>query len=362
MKDPAEVINNFVFPDAIQVRDGASLQPQRGLYPPIEPYQTGFIEVGDGQSIYVEQCGNPEGKPAVFIHGGPGGGGGTDRRRFFDPDRYRIICFDQRGCGSSVPSVAVPEPDMSVNTTWHLVEDLHTIGQELGIESWLVFGGSWGSTLALAYATRYPDEVSELVLRGIFTLRRTELDWYYNDGASHVYPEWWEVFCAPLKAVGHDFSKDNITAYNTLLFDPDPKVHVPAAQAWSMWEAATSYLFYNPSAVEEYLNNPQAAVKFARIENHYFCNGGWMEDGQLLNQVEAIRHIPTVIVQGRYDMCCPADTAYQLHKAMPEAEFHLVLGGHSAFEPMITDKLVEATDRFASGHGVGDKAGGRLHV
>ncbi|MEL4358048.1 MULTISPECIES: alpha/beta fold hydrolase [unclassified Luteococcus] len=265
-----------------------------------------MLDVGDGNRIYYEQSGKPDGKPAVFLHGGPGGGGGTNRRRFFNPERYRIICLDQRNCGQSEPNAA-DGADLTCNTTWHLVADLERLREHLGIERWLVFGGSWGSTLALAYAETHPGRVTELVLRGIFTLRRSELDWYYNDGASHVFPHHWEGFCAPLAEAGHDFSQDNMAAYH------------------------------------------REQLTFARIENHYFVNGGFMRDGQLIEEVDRIRHIPCVIVQGRYDMCCPARTAHDLATAWPEADLHMVLAGHSAFEPNITSELVKATDRFAAG-------------
>lgn len=325
-----------------------SITPERTLYPPIEPYDTRMIDVGEGQQIYVEQCGNPDGKPAVFLHGGPGGGGGADRRRFFDPQAYRIVVLDQRGCGASTPHVATartPE-EMDTNTTWHLVADLERVREELGIESWLVFGGSWGSCLALAYAQTHPRRVSELVLRGIFTLRRTELDWYYNDGASSVFPELWQKFCEPLRRAGHDFSRDNIAAYRDLLWDPDPDVHGPAAVAWTTWEAATTSLVTDHSHVEEF-SDPQFSLAFARIENHYFVHHGFMAEGQLIRDAGRLADIPTVIVQGRYDMCCPATTAHDLATALPSADLRIVLAGHSAFEPLIASELVKACDEFA---------------
>lgn len=324
------------------------INPQRGPYPPIEPYDTRMVDVGDGQQLYVEQCGNPQGKPVVFLHGGPGGGGGTDRRRFFDPDAYRIVVLDQRGCGASTPHVAAAKSpaEMASNTTWTLVDDLEKVREELGIDTWQVFGGSWGSCLALAYAETHPERVTELVLRGIFTLRHQELDWYYNFGASEVYPELWEKFCEPLRRAGHDFSRDNIAAYYDLLWDPDPQVHGPAAVAWTTWEGATTSLAFDPSHVEEF-SDPEFALAFARIENHYFVNHGFMVEGQLLRDAPRLADIPTVIVQGRYDMCCPDVTAVALSKALPSADLHIVLAGHSAFEPLITSELVKATDRFA---------------
>lgn len=331
------------FRKSTDVVDGADLNPERELYPPIEPYETGMLDVGDGQQIYWEQCGNPEGKPAVFLHGGPGGGGGTDRRRFFDPERYRIVVLDQRNCGASTPNAA-DGADLATNTTWHLVADLETLREHLGIERWLVFGGSWGSTLAMAYAQTHPDRVTELVLRGIFTLRRSELDWYYNEGASNIAPQWWQSFIAPLKEAGHDLSQCNMAGYHRLLFGDDPDVALRAAQAWTRWEAATSYLLWKEEALHE---TPEHELTFARIENHYFTHGGFLREGQLIDEVDRIRHIPAVIVQGRYDLPCPARTAYDLAEAWPEAELHVVLAGHSAFEPNIASELVKATDRFA---------------
>lgn len=317
---------------------------ERILYPPVEPYATGRLNVGDGQELYWEECGNPDGKPAVFVHGGPGGGVVPTHRRFFDPARYRIVLFDQRGCGRSTPHASEPGADLTTNTTWHLVDDLEKLRIDRGIDTWQVFGGSWGSTLSLAYAQAHPERVTELVLRGIFTLRRFELDWYYNGGAGHLAPEWWERFCAPLG--GTSFEGDRIARYHELLFDPDPAIHGPAGVAWTTWEAATSYLRFNAEAVAEF-SDPAFALAFARIENHYFVHGGWLREGQLIGGVDAIRHIPAVIVQGAYDVCCPPVTAWDLHRAWPEADFHLVHAGHAAGEPKIAEQLVAATDRFA---------------
>ncbi len=317
--------------------------PAPALYPPIEPYATGRLAVGDGHELYWEECGNPDGKPAVFVHGGPGGGITPLYRRFFDPDKYRVVLFDQRGCGHSTPHASEPDADLSTNTTWHLVADLEKLRTDRGIESWLVFGGSWGSALALAYAETHPERVTELVLRGIFTLRRSELDWYYNGGAANLAPVWWRSFEAPL---GPDFTGDRIAAYHDLLFDPDPEVHLPAGGAWTTWEAATSTLQFYQALVDEF-SDPSFALAFARIENHYFVNGGWFEEGQLIAGAERIRHIPGVIVQGAYDLPCPVVTADDLHRAWPEADYRVVLAGHSASEPAIAAELVAATDRFA---------------
>lgn len=318
----------------------------RTLYPPIEPHETGMLAVGDGNEMYWEVSGNPEGKPVVFLHGGPGGGSSPAHRRLFDPARYRIVLLDQRGCGRSTPHASAPEADLSTNTTWNLVADIERLREHLSVDRWQVFGGSWGSTLALAYAQTHPERVSELVLRGIFTLRRSELEWYYEGGAATVYPEEWESFLAPIPPTER---RHLIQAYHRALADPDPAVHVPAGVAWSSWEAATTTLLPRPERVAEMENDHAQAVAFARIENHYFVNGGWMQEGQLIAGVDAIRHIPAVIVQGRYDMCCPMVTAWDLHKAWPEAELRVIAdAGHSFDEPGILDALIEATDAFAS--------------
>ena len=314
------------------------------LYPPIEPYAHGLLEVGDGQQLYWEECGNPHGKPAVFVHGGPGGGCTPNYRRYFDPARYRLVLFDQRGCGRSLPHASEPGADLSANTTWHLVDDLERLRIDRGIERWLVFGGSWGSALGLAYAQTHPERVTELVLRGIFTLRRSELDWYYNGGAANLAPEWWRSFEEPLPP---GFTGDRIAKYAELLFDPDPAVHLPAGVAWTTWEAATSTLEFSPALVEEF-SDPHFALAFARIENHYFVNGGWFGEGQLLADAGRLRGIPGVIVQGRYDLPCPITTADALHRAWPEADYRVVLAGHSAGEPAIAAELVAATDGFAA--------------
>jgi proline iminopeptidase len=315
------------------------------LYPPIEPYASGLLDVGDGQQIYWEECGNPAGKPAVFLHGGPGGGLTPEVRQLFDPARYRVVLLDQRGCGSSVPHVGDPRTDLSTNTTWHLVADLERLREARGIERWLVFGGSWGSALGLAYAETHTERVTELVLRGIFTLRRTELDFYYNGGAGQVFPERYAEFLAPLG--GPSFAGNTIAAYDRLLFDPDPAVHGPAAVAWSVWEAATITLEPDAALIAAF-HEPSFALAFARIENHYFTHFGWLAEGQLLAQAGRLSGIPGVIVQGRYDMATPAITAYQLHQAWPQADLQMIpVAGHAYSEPGITAALVAATDRFA---------------
>lgn len=316
------------------------------LYPEIEPYETGTLLVGDGQRVFWEQSGNPEGKPVVFLHGGPGGGTSPWHRRFFDPEAYRIVLLDQRGCGRSTPHASDPAADLRYNTTWHLVADLELLRRNLGIRRWQVFGGSWGSTLALAYAQSHPDVVSELVLRGIFTLRRHELEWFYEGGAAALFPDLWEDYLAPVPALERSRL---IEAYHRLLTDPDPGVHVPAAQAWTRWEAATVTLRPDPELVAA-MGAPESATAFARIENHYFIHRGWLREGQLIEDAAAgaLRGIPGVIVQGRYDACTPPMTAWDLHRAWPEAEFVMVDdAGHSAAEPGIAAALVAATDRFA---------------
>lgn len=316
-----------------------------GLHRLVEPYATGMLDVGDGHSVYWEECGNPEGKPAVFLHGGPGGGALPSARRFFDPDKYRMVLFDQRMCGRSLPHASDPHADLSTNTTWDLVSDIELLRVDRGIDRWLVFGGSWGSTLALAYAETHPESVTELVLRGVFTVRRSEIDWYYNGGAGAFAPEWRERFLAPLG--GAAFTGDAISAFHDLLFNPDPAVHGPAGVAWTSWEAATVHLHYDQAEVDA-MSDPQFAIAFARIENHFFAHDAWLEPDQLISGVDKIRHIPGVIVQGRYDLACPPTTAWELSKAWPEAELHLLDCGHSATEPLIADQLVAATDRFAS--------------
>ncbi len=314
------------------------------LYPAIEPYETGMLLVGDGNRVYWEQSGNPDGKPVVFLHGGPGGGTAPWHRRFFDPERYRIVLLDQRGCGRSTPHASDPAADLRHNTTWHLVADLELLRKNLGIETWQVFGGSWGSALALAYAQTHPDAVTELVLRGIFTLRRHELEWFYEGGASAIFPDLWEDFLGQIPVLERSRM---IEAYHRRLFDPDPAVHVPAAQAWTRWEASTLTLFPDPGLVDS-MTTPAEATAFARIENHYFVNEGWFREGQLIEDAGVLRGIPGVIVQGRFDVCTPAMTAWDLHRAWPEAELVIVPdASHSASEPGIARALREATDRFA---------------
>lgn len=311
----------------------------RTLYPALKPYRTGMLRVSDVHEIYYEECGNPQGKPAVFIHGGPGAGCDDRARCFFDPDAYRIVLFDQRGCGRSRPHASLVE-----NTTWHLVADMEKLRTHLGVERWLVFGGSWGSTLALAYAQTHPGRVSELVLRGIFMLSQFELHWFYQEGVSAIFPDRWEHYVG---VIPPEERGDLIQAFYRRLTSDDEETRVNAARAWSMFEAATSYLHVNEDNLRKW-GDAEFAIAVARIECHYFVNRGFLEtEDQLLRNVERIRHIPAVIVQGRYDVVCPMQTAWALHKAWPEADFRIVPdAGHSAFESGNTHELVSATDRF----------------
>ena len=319
----------------------------RTLYPAIDPYNSGLLEVGDGQRIYWEVSGNPEGKPVVFLHGGPGGGTSPAHRQLFDPERYRIVVFDQRGCGKSEPHVSEPGFELAGNTTRNLVADIEKLREFLAIDRWQVFGGSWGSTLALAYAQTHPERVTELVLRGIFTLRKSELDWFYEGkGAEQIAPDLWQKFLEPVPLAERDGSL--IEAYHRLLNNPDPAIHGPAAVAWATWEASMITLLPRPEVVAQFAD-PAFALAFARIENHFFVNKGWMDDGQLIRGATALAGIPGVIIQGRYDLCTPPATAWDLHLAWPEAEFHMIPdAGHAFDEPGILDALITATDRFAS--------------
>lgn len=325
------------------------LRPARTLYPPVEPYETGMLDVGDGQQLYWEVSGNPDGKPAVFLHGGPGGGTAPQQRQFFDPKKYRIVLVDQRGCGKSTPHASTPGIDMSANTTGHLVGDIEKLREHLGVEEWLVFGGSWGSALALAYAEMHPDHVSELVLRGIFTLRRPELDWFYNEGASFIAPERWESYLEPLRdSDGTVYEGDFIQRYNEILFGDDLEAARRASVAWTTWEGTTTTLIQDEDNASHYAE-PDFALAFARIENHYFVNGGFFEvEDQLLRDAPRLANIPGTIVHGRYDVVCPPQNAWDLHQAWPKATLEITSSsGHSAFEAENVDALVRATDAYA---------------
>ncbi len=312
----------------------------RELYPPLEPYDTGTLRVSDLHTIYFEQSGNPQGKPVVFLHGGPGGGSLPIFRQYFDPATWRIVIFDQRGCGRSTPHAELRE-----NTTWDLVSDIETLRSHLKISQWVVSGGSWGSTLSLAYSQTHPDRCLGLILRGIFLLRRKEILWFYQEGASYLFPDAWEDYLKPIPV---EERSDLISAFYRRLTSDDAQVRQEAARAWSVWEGSTSKLIPDPNLQSRFANAGFADA-FARIECHYFVNRGFLEpDDYLLQNCDRIRHLPTVIVQGRYDVVCPMTSAWDLHKALPDAELVVVPdAGHSMMEPGIRSALIEASDRFA---------------
>lgn len=310
------------------------------FYPAIEPFATHRLRVSELHEIYIEQVGNPKGRPVVFLHGGPGGGLDPDHRRFFDPQRYHVVLIDQRGCGQSTPFAELKE-----NTTWDLVSDIEKVRAHLGIQKWHVFGGSWGSTLALAYASRHPEMISALILRGIFMCRKSEIDWFYQAGAHEVFPDNWEPY---RDLIPFEERNDFVAAYYRRLTSPSADVRLRAAQVWSQWEAGSSYMIPKADVVAGY-GDPEKALPFARIECHYFTNRAFFPtDNYLLEQVPKFRHIPGVIVQGRYDMVCPARSAWELHRAWPEAEFLMIPdAGHAASEPGIRSALIHATNRLA---------------
>ena len=310
------------------------------LYPDLLPYAVHRLAVDDRHVLYVEECGTAKGIPALFLHGGPGAGCEPYHRRFFDPARYRIVLFDQRGAGRSQPHA-----DLTDNTTWHLVADIERIREHLGIDRWLVFGGSWGSTLALAYAQRHPERVRALVVRGIFLCRDEEIGWFYQEGASRVFPDYWEAFVAPVPpAERHDL----LRAYHRLLTGEDDIARMAAAKAWSTWEGRTATLLPN-AAVVKHFGDPHVALALARIECHYFVNQAFLRPGQLLDDARRLAGIPGVIVHGRYDLICPFENAWALHRAWPGSELVAVPdAGHAASEPGIRSALVAATDRFAA--------------
>ncbi|KAI0044923.1 proline iminopeptidase [Auriscalpium vulgare] len=306
------------------------------------PFETGKLKVSDIHDLHYEVSGKPDGAPVVFLHGGPGGGCDARDRGFFNPDKYKVIFLDQRGAGKSTPTACLED-----NTTWDLVKDVERLREHLKIDKWHVFGGSWGSTLALAYAQAHPDRVKTLVLRGIFTLRKSELRWFYQEGASHIFPEAWDEYLAPIPERERG---DLVLAYHAQLNSVDDETRLRAARAWSKWEMSTSKLYTDPSDIAR-AEKDDWANAFARIENHYFVNDGFMRDGQLLEpqEIDKIRHIPTIVVQGRYDVVCPATTAYDLKKVWPEITLHIVPdAGHSSREPGIQNLLVEATDLFVN--------------
>ncbi len=314
---------------------------RRTLYPDFQPYETGHLDVGDGHNVFWELSGNPNGKPVVFLHGGPGGGSSPEHRRQFNPEKYKILVFDQRGCGKSTPYAS-----LEANTTWHLVEDIEKLRTQVAqVDKWQVFGGSWGSTLSLAYAQKYPERTTELVLRGIFLFDQPEIDWMYKEGgASCIYPDKWEEFLEPIPDSERG---DPVEAYRKLLTSEDVNVQLTAAKAWSKWEGDIVTLLPSPSTIEHF-TSPEVAVAVARIENHYMANHGWLDEGQLLKGAERLRGIPGVIVQGRHDSCTPPVAAWNLKQAWPEVELNIIPdGGHLFNEPGVLDGLIRATDRFA---------------
>ena len=312
----------------------------RELYPEIEPYRTHRLAVDDIHDLHVEECGNPDGLPVVFLHGGPGTGVSAYHRRFFDPKRYRIVLFDQRGAGKSTPHAELRD-----NTTWHLVADIETIREHLGVARWVVFGGSWGSTLALAYAQKHPERAIALVLRGIFLGRPGEMRWFneLDGGASWIFPERWARY---LEHIPADERDNMVEAYWRRLDDDDEAIRLAAAHAWSDWEGGSTTLLHDPDEPGNF-EDPQVALSVARAEAHYFRHGMFLETDQLLRDLERIRAIPATIVHGRYDIICPVKSAYELANAWPEADFRVVLAGHSAADPAIVDVLVSATDALA---------------
>jgi proline iminopeptidase len=309
------------------------------LYPEIEPFDTGRLSVSPVHELYYEQCGNPQGKPVIFLHGGPGGGLVPEYRRFFDPDIYRIVLFDQRGSGQSTPHACLED-----NTTWHLVADIEQLRTRLGIERWQVFGGSWGSTLSLAYAETHPDRVESLVLRGIFLCRPSEIRWFYQGGASAIFPDVWEHY---LKIIPEAERGDMLAAYHRRLTSDIESIQLEAARAWSVWEGSTSKLFPDQALIES-SGEAHFALALARIECHYFMNNCFFDtDNYLLENIGKVRHIPAAIIQGRYDVVCPLTSAWDLHRAWPEADLEIIAdAGHSSLESGIASALVDATDRF----------------
>jgi proline iminopeptidase len=311
------------------------------LFPNIEPFNTFHLPVSDLHTIYVEESGNKNGKPVIFLHGGPGGGVDPKYRRYFNPDKWHIIMFDQRGCGKSTPFAELKE-----NTTWDLVDDIEKIRNHLSIDRWVVYGGSWGSTLSLAYSQTYPDSCKALILRGIFLVRKKEIHWFYQEGASKIFPDNWQSFVAPIPI---EKRNNLLEAYYNLLIGEDSSKKIEAAKAWSTWEGSTVRLIQDKDFIGDF-SDEKFAEAFARIECHYFMNNAWFDsDNHLIENVDKIRHIPAVIVHGRYDIICPVENAWELHQAWPESELHIIPdAGHSIFEEGIKDKILEYTEKFSS--------------
>jgi len=337
-------LQNYLFKiSLIGLESAVSIQREalmRNLYPPIDPFTTGTLNVSPLHTLYYEEAGNPAGKPVVFLHGGPGGGVTADYRRYFDPDKWRIVLFDQRGCGRSTPFAELTE-----NTTWALVEDIEKLRKHLGIPQWAVFGGSWGSTLSLTYAISHPLVCTELFLRGIFLLRKKEIDWFYQQGCSKIFPDLWQSYLEPIP---EDERHDLVAAYYKRLTSTDKAVRQQAAKAWAIWEGSTSKLVYDSASASKF-GGVEFSDAFARIECHYFTHKGFFtDDNYLLDHVSKLSAIPTVIVHGRYDVICPVENAWELHKAMPHADLHIIAdAGHSLSERGITSKLIEYTDAWA---------------
>ncbi len=311
-----------------------------GLHPDIDPYRTGRLKVSDLHEIYFEECGNPSGKPVLMVHGGPGGGSNPSMRRYHSPGKYRIILFDQRGCGRSTPYAELQD-----NTTWDLVADMEKLRVHLGIEAWQLCGGSWGSTLALVYAETHPSRVTELILRGIFMLRRAELTWFYQEGCNWLFPDAFEAYAKPIPASERD---DMITAYHRRLTHADRRIQIEAARAWSIWEGTTLSLLHDPDRVQKF-GSDDYALAFARIECHYFINGGFLDhDNEILRRAPVLKNIPGVIIHGRYDVVTPMRSAWDLKTAWPEADLRIVPdAGHAMTEPGIIHEIVSAAERFA---------------
>jgi proline iminopeptidase len=311
------------------------------LFPNIEPFNTFHLPVSDLHTIYVEESGNKNGKPVIFLHGGPGGGVDPKYRRYFNPDKWHIIMFDQRGCGKSTPFAELKE-----NTTWDLVDDIEKIRNHLSVDRWVIYGGSWGSTLSLAYSQTYPDSCKALILRGIFLVRKKEIHWFYQEGASKIFPDNWQSFVAPIPI---EKRNNLLEAYYNLLIGEDSSKKIEAAKAWSTWEGSTVRLIQDKDFIGDF-SDEKFAEAFARIECHYFMNNAWFDsDNHLIENVDKIRHIPAVIVHGRYDVICPVENAWELHQAWPESELHIIPdAGHSIFEEGIKDKILEYTEKFSS--------------